>query len=425
MRVAYLTGEYPRATDTFVQREIAAHDAAGVEVVRVAIRKPAASHLVGPEQRDEAQRTFYVLPCSPIRLLTDHAACLLKNPGRYFRTLASALKHRSSGIKPTLLQMAYFAEAAVITRHLLKHNVEHLHNHFANSSCSVSMLVSELSGIPYSFTMHGPAIFFEPKRWSLGEKIKRAKFVACISHFCRSQGMAFARPEHWPKMRIVHCGIDPQRYGQREHTGQGTELTYVGRLAAVKGLPVLLQAMTNLPDQVKLTVVGDGEDRPLLEQMARELGLDSRVTFAGYQSQDAVRDRLAATDVFVMSSFAEGVPVVLMEAMASGVPVVATRIAGIAELVEEDESGLLVPPGDSVSLVTALGRLIGDASLRESFGTSGRRFVAEQFNFHDEAAWLRKLFVGDTTPAQLRPDIADTAAVNETEQPRPERAIAS
>lgn len=117
---------------------------------------------------------------------------------------------------------------------------------------------------------------------------------------------------------------------------------YVGRLAAAKGLPILLQSLAVLkltnPD-IQLTVIGDGEDRAELESQVKKLGLDPQVTFVGYQSSESVRRYLQSADIFVMSSFAEGVPVVLMEAMMTGLPVVATQVAGVSELVGKSGSG--------------------------------------------------------------------------------------
>src|SRR5581483_1657315 len=108
------------------------------------------------------------------------------------------------------------------------------------------------------------------------------------------------------------------------------------------------------------------------ERRAKELGIAEHVRFLGYQSQPQVRQLLAATDVFVMTSFAEGVPVVLMEAMASGVPVVATRIAGVPELVEDGISGYLIPPGDAASLTERVRELLANAELRQRLGNAGR-----------------------------------------------------
>jgi len=269
------------------------------------------------------------------------------------------------------------------------------------------MLMSEMSGIPYSFTLHGPDIFYEPYRWRLDEKIARARFVACISHFARSQAMAFSAPEHWNKLHIVHCGVDPARYDTQSPKAHA-HLVFVGRLAGVKGVPVLLQALQGLiaehPD-LRLTLVGDGPERAALETLAQ--GLGDHVEFVGYQSQDAVAALLSEATLHVLPSFAEGVPVVLMEAMAARVPVVTTRIAGVPELVEDGVSGLLVPPGDADALRVALGRLLTDADLCRAMGEAGRVRVRTEFASDTEAAWLAALFQGyaeGVPPKHLRPE---------------------
>ncbi|MEX0744690.1 MAG: glycosyltransferase family 4 protein [Phycisphaeraceae bacterium] len=275
--------------------------------------------------------------------------------------------------------------------------VDHLHNHFANSSCTVAMLAAHVAAVPFSFTMHGPAIFFEPHRWRIDEKMRRARFVACISMYCRSQAMIFAQPAAWPRLHVIHCGVEPQCYLTVRHTEPGSRLLFVGRLARVKGLAVLLEAMRAIVQRcanVRLTLVGDGEERSILEQQVREMGLAAHVQFVGYRSSDEVGELLRQTDVFVLPSFAEGVPVVLMEAMATGLPVVATRIAGVAELVTDGVSGHLVAPGDAPSLADRVAELLDDAALRQRMGEAGRATVEQSFNVSTETKRLHELFMG-------------------------------
>ena len=395
LRIAYLTGEYPRATDTFIQREVAALRRQGVEVHTFSVRRTSAEHIVGPEQEGERKETFYLLPPSPLRILREHMALFLRWPARYLRALALAWSTRQPGIRGHLYQLFYLAEAGLLAGELRRREIGHLHNHFANSSCSVSMLAAELGGLSFSFTIHGPAIFFEPRRWRIDEKIRRALFVICISQYCRSQAMVFAPVDCWERMHIVHCGVDPSLFDMTSHQGPGQRLLYVGRLAAMKGLPILMESLASLrsryPDLV-LTVVGGGPERSALEDQAARLGVGKNVRFVGYRSQAEVRDEMQEADVFVLPSFAEGVPVVLMEAMASGVPVVATGIAGVAELVEDGVSGYLVSPGDPIPLVEAVEKLIEDPALRSRFGAAGRARVEKEFDVRREAASLRSIF---------------------------------
>ena len=421
LRLAYLTGEYPAVSHTFILREVEALRARGVAVETCSIRRTGPEHHRGPAEKEAARTTFHVLSATAnLATLLRAGFAALRSPGRFFRAFGLALRTSPPGPRALLWQLFYFAEALVLARHLRARGITHLHNHFGNSSCSVAMLTSAISGIPFSYTMHGPAIFFEPRIWRIDEKIARATFVACISHFCRSQGMIFSDPIHWPKLRIVHCGINPARYGTVPRETPGKRILFVGRLAAVKGVPVLLDAFARVlkdhPD-AELTLVGDGPERPRIEARARALGCDHAVRFAGYLSQDEVTAELARADLFALPSFAEGVPVVLMEAMASRLPVVATRLAGIPELVEDGVSGRVVPPGDSAALAAALAELLSDPDLRARMGTAGRAKVEAEYDMAGEAARLAVLFRGAAGEA-LRPDPQGEQASSATEQAR-------
>ncbi|MEL6312437.1 MAG: glycosyltransferase family 4 protein [Pseudomonadota bacterium] len=408
--IAYLTGQYPRATDTFIQREVSALRALGHEVVTASVRATEAAHHVGPEQKAEYAATFQVMNAAknPLRLIGAHLDALLRNPKGWFSALKLAVRTRPPGLKAGLWQLFYFLEAGVLAQHLRAKGVVHLHNHFADSSCSVAMLTSRISGIPFSVTMHGPGIFFEPKHWRIDEKIAQAAFFACISHFCRSQGMLFSDPKHWEKLKIVHCGVSPEMYGQDPDRGYKKRLLFIGRLDEVKGVPLLLKSFGELiktHPEAELHIVGDGPARALLEGQAK--GLGEAVRFLGYRSQQEVAEILKETDTLILPSFAEGVPVVLMEAMAARLPVVTTQVGGIGELVEDSVSGFICPPGDLVTLTARIDTLLSDAALCAKMGAEGQAKVAAEFNSPHEARWLSQIIEGSLKgqlPKTLRPE---------------------
>ena len=391
MRIAYLTGEYPRATDTFIQREVANLRSMGADVDTFSIRRTSDEHIVGEEQKIERDQTFYILPANIINLIVAHLNLLFSSPKKYLATIKLAWSTSQPGLRGVFYQFFYFLEAAIIAYQIKQKRIEHLHNHIAEASGTVAMLAAKMGDFSYSFTLHGPGIFFKPYQWRLDKKIEQALFVCCISNYARSQGMIFAPTEKWNRMHIIHCGVEPSLFDMVSHQQPGKRLLYVGRIAAAKGLPILLESLIILKKQhpdILLTVVGDGSDRKDLEAMTVELGLSQNVDFVGYKSQTEVREYFQQTDVFVMSSFAEGIPVVLMEAMAAGVPVVATQIAGISELVEDSINGYLVPPGDSHLLTIRIEELLKDWELRTKFGTAGRAKVEKDFNVQHEAARL-------------------------------------
>lgn len=396
-KLAYLTGHYPKASHTFIQREIASLRTEGAEVVTLAMRRPGKADLIGPEEVAAEAETFYVVEAlkNPLTLLKAHFRALKTSPGRWFKTLLLAARTGRPGLKGSLKQIIYFLEAGIIAEELTNNQVGHLHNHFADSSANVAMLSAALADIPFSFTLHGPAELFEPESWHLGTKVARAAFTICISDFCRSQAMLFSDPVHWDRLKIIHCGVDPTRYEvDPPATKDGLDLLFVGRLTQIKGLRVLFEALEEVRKthpNVTLTLVGDGDDRAHAEAEAKRLG---GITLLGFQSQAEVAEALARADALVLPSFAEGVPVVLMEAMASARPVICTQVAGVSELVEHGKSGFIVPPGNADRLAGAIKALADAPSLAE-MGLTGRAKVAAEFNNDIEAARLLTHFKGE------------------------------
>jgi glycosyltransferase involved in cell wall biosynthesis len=166
--------------------------------------------------------------------------------------------------------------------------------------------------------------------------------------------------------------------GLSRETGSGFVVGTAGRLETVKGLEDFLRAAARLDrDDIRFMIVGDGPDRGRLERIARESGVEDRIEFCGYSPNLA--GELATMDVFVMPSLTEGFGLVAAEAMALEKPVVASDVGGLAEVVEDGLTGILVPPGDPKALASAIGRLLDDSAARRSMGEAGRRRVLEHF----------------------------------------------
>jgi glycogen(starch) synthase len=155
----------------------------------------------------------------------------------------------------------------------------------------------------------------------------------------------------------------------------GPLLVFAGRLAPQKSLGVLLEAVARLP-QVTLVVAGDGPERALREQQARELGVADRVRFLGSVPRDEVLGLFRAADASVLPSSWENYPHTVVEALAVGCPVVATNVGGVPEVVRDGENGLLVPAGDVDALASALARVLGDDELRERLARAAPPSVA-------------------------------------------------
>ncbi|MDO9356125.1 MAG: glycosyltransferase [Solirubrobacteraceae bacterium] len=407
LRVAYITGAYPAVSHTFIDREIQSLRGRGVHVETITLRSVPPEDLLTEHDREEAARTFRVLPPSPARLLAAHLRAFATSPRRYLQTLRLAQQVGRPGLKGAIWKAFYFVEAVLVADHLRRRDVPHIHAHFANSATWVAMLAAEVSGRTWSFTMHGPSEFDDVSLYGLGEKARRAAFVACIGTYCQTQMMRVLDPADWDKLIVVRCGVDLEQYAPAPSSparpAGASVILSVGRLSPDKGQRNLLRAAAKLRDggwQGTLRLVGDGPDRPALEALARELGMEDQLELPGSRGQDVLPDLYRDADIFVMTSLAEGIPVVLMEAMATGLPVVTPAINGIAELVEHDLSGLTTRPGRGLETADALARLDEDPELRGRLGRRAREAVAAEFAHPAVVGPLIAAFTAATTGEQ-------------------------
>jgi glycosyltransferase involved in cell wall biosynthesis len=404
-RVAYLTGEYLRISPfIFIYREIKALRRLGIAVDTYSIRGLRPGERASPEQREEMARTRLILPVRPWTVAAAHLRLLAVSPLRYLRALGCSVRMRQPGVKGLLLQVAYFLEAGVLAGILRRAGHTHLHNHLASSSASVACLAAILGGLTFSFTIHGTAIRDEPGRWRVDVKAAHASFIVCISEHGREKARELVAPQDRHKLHVVHCGIEPAEFPAAPVRPHGARLLFVGRIVQEKGIGVLLEAFAGLRrrhERAVLTIVGDGPDRARYEELSAELFPAEVVAFRGQEDPAQIKAILAASDLFVLPSFAEGIPVVLMEAMAAGLPVVATEIGGIPELVESGTNGVLVPPREVGVLREALDRLLSHPEERRLMGIECRRRVVESFDVDKEARRLAEL-LGDSISGSTR-----------------------
>jgi len=396
LRIAYFTNQYPAVSHTFIRREIHALEAAGVTVIRYAIRPPPQA-LVDSADKAEHQKTRHIIQAGLGEVLRTFVLALVKQPlaviGLFY--LAAKMGWRSD--RGIVRHFAYAVEATLLSAWCRHDGIEHLHAHFGTNPAAVAMFASKLSGIPYSFTAHGSEEFEKAPLLSLDVKLQQASFAICVSAFGKSQLMRWSSPDQWPKIEVVHCGVDSAFLETPfQAPPLAPRLVCVGRFVAVKAHLILIGAVRHLQTMginCEIALVGDGPMRTLIEDAIRNAQLDRQFTFVGWGSGDRVKAEILAARALVLPSFSENMPVVIMEAMALGRPVISTYIAGIPELVQPGQTGWLVPASDEVALAEAMREGLS-ASVDElaRMGAAARRHVTD---FHDsvkEAAKLKKLF---------------------------------
>lgn len=395
MKIAYLTSQYARAADTFIRREVQGLRALGHDVHTFSARR-AKGEDISAEVRKEQANTLYLTEQPIQKLALSTISMLVKRPARFAKAAKTVFSLHQKGIKSRIWQLAYLMEASLMAEELEERGVEHIHNHIAQASATVAMLASELTGIPYSLTVHGPHIFFEPREQNLSLKVHRSAFTACITEFCKSQIKIFVPYKDWSKLDIIHCGLDQTFLGPPPTPVPDTnKVVTVGRLCEEKGQLELVEVLAHLKTEginMELVVVGDGPMRQPMQQLAEQLNVVNQIDFRGWQDSDGVLNAIKNCRVMLHPSFAEGLPVVIMEALALGRPVIASRIAGIPELVKDSHCGWIVTPGDKMDTARALREALQMPVTQLSvMGENGRLRIEEHHDNHKETQKLAKL----------------------------------
>ena len=396
--VAYLINQYPQPSHTFIRREIAALEAAGLSVARFTLRATEGG-LADPDDEAERGRTRVLLSVGAAGLVGTIARTAAFAPHPFLRALRQAVRLGRRSARGIRVHLIYLAEACVLKGWLKGCDARRVHVHFGTNATTVALLCRTLGGPPFSFTVHGPEEFDSPRALGLNEKIGAADFVVAVSEYGRSQLYRWAEAADWPKIQVVHCGVDAGFFpAEPTPVPDCRRLVSVGRLVEQKGQLVLLRAAAILRDRgipFELVLVGDGPLRAEIERAILAADLGGSVRLTGVLGGEAVRREILAARAFVLPSFAEGLPVAIMEALALGRPVISTYIAGIPELVEPGTCGWLVPPGSVEALADAMSAALSTSPAELTrMGRLGASRVADHHNATAEAAKLAGYLAG-------------------------------
>jgi colanic acid/amylovoran biosynthesis glycosyltransferase len=397
LRLAYLSGTYPQATDTFVRTEVEQLRGLRHTVHTFSCHAPSTESLITDQARRERAQTHYLWRRGVLRLCGDAMLTAVRAPRRSLLALRLTWALRSSGFVEHLKRIVWILEAAHLARVLRRLQVDHLHAHDSGPPTAVALLASVLSGRPYSFTVHGPPEIDSPRGLRLEVKVAHAAFVVAVSNWTRGELLRWSDPGDWSKIRVVHCGVGPEFLRETPRpTEDGHRLLAVGNLVPRKGHLVLIKAIAELRaagEEVELAIIGDGPMRSPIEESVGRLGLDGVVTLRGRVGDDELHQTIQGCRALVMPSLAEGLPVALMEALALGRPVVATHVGGIPDLVQAGTSGWLVSPASVGGLADALREVLHTPPAELArLGSAGAARVRQSHNGAVEAAKLADLF---------------------------------
>lgn len=398
-RIAYLVSQYPAFSHTFILREVLQLKRLGMDIMVASINSPDRPlNQLTELEREQAESVFYVKKQGVGGALIVLMKTWVKSPGSCFRGLVAVIRLGGWDLRRLLYHFFYWIEALMVGEWMSNQGLNHLHVHFATPAASVGMLVKIIFKTGFSLTVHGPDEFYDAPGYCLPQKIQEADFIICISQYARSQLMKLSEIDQWSKFEVCRLGVDPERFKPSilQISSGPPQLLCVGRLTPAKGQGILLAALADLIKQhrqIGLCLVGAGPDAQSLQCYAEKLGISSHVEFAGAVDQEGILAYYRKADIFVLPSFAEGLPVVLMEAMSMQIPCITTAITGIPELINDGEQGLLVAASDAQGLVQALSKLLNDAAARTKMGLEGRKRIMSDFHLEKNTQHLYEVFL--------------------------------
>jgi len=356
--------------------------------------------LRGPQQRffdsewamDLLRRTNVLYPLPPGALALSILAAPVLFRWRFVTALANGLFGKRESFRNRIATLAHLAVACHWARQLRRDDVSHIHAQWVHSSGSVGMYGAWLLGRSFSFTGHAADLFRD--RVALEDKVRRAKFIVCISTFHRDFFKKLgARDE---QLHIAYCGIDPSHFVLKHRTrtpGEPLQIRAAGRLVEKKGFEYLLRACALLKGRgvsFRCVIGGGGPLLGRLKELAESLGLRDDVEFTGADiTQEDLPNFMYGGDVFCLpcvwasDNDVDGLPQMLMEAMACGLPAISTRLVGIPDLVIDGKTGLLVDPNNVEQLADAIQRLDRDPALARQLVLNAHRHLLEQFDLAD------------------------------------------
>ncbi|HTT25195.1 MAG TPA: glycosyltransferase family 4 protein [Candidatus Sulfotelmatobacter sp.] len=382
-RLLYLIGQFPAINHGYLLAEVMHLRRLGLDVLVSSISLPdRPPEKLSQQEREEAGRTYYVKSVPVLRVAVLNLSEFLRHPLRYLSGLTYALRLGRGGLRRRVHHLAYLAEAVLVGRYMRKLGLSHVH---ASFSATVALILTKIFPVTMSFGVYGFGELHDPSSSQLAERVKGALFVRSNSRHGRGQLMLSCDPTDWSRLIYVPLGINANEFlpsQHQENSGQ-VRLLCVGRLAAEKGQVFLLEAIAALRTEgrsILARLVGDGPDRKWLEKRADELGIGSNVEFPGWVDQERLLALYAESDLFVLPSLAEGIPMVLIEAMSMEIACIAPCIAGIPELIENGVDGMLFSVADVEDLTAKIRSLVNSPELRARMGEQARIRVMRDYD---------------------------------------------
>jgi glycosyltransferase involved in cell wall biosynthesis len=414
-QIGYLLRSYPRLSQTFILNEILALEKIGVSIQIFALTNP--REKVIQMQVDQVQAPVHYLDGDtqprPLRtMLKENARVAWRHFQGYIRSLVYIASNKgidkgyaASSRWECFLQAVHLVYLFSLNERRTGKKIDHLHAHFAHDPALIAYLVYCMAGVPFSFTAHARDLY-QVQEKVLTDRIGPATAVitCCGSNL---QYLNQIAPSQKSKFSLIYHGVNLKDFQPVSNPGAGSPqnvplILSVGRLVEKKGFQELLEALfivKKTGEPFQCAIYGSGPLADQLEAWIDEHDMTGDVLLMGDRTQQELISIYQTATLFALTPVQtedgdrDGIPNVLVEAMAVGLPVITTRVAGIPELVENNQNGLIYQPHDVEGISSGIVDLLRDAEKRRQFSDAASKKVKEQFDVVQAAQRLKTLFI--------------------------------
>lgn len=399
MRVAYITAKIPFGSqETFILTEILELQKSGMDIV--ILPRDKGKHVLHKNAESLLPYTLNI-PWFDHKIALNALRLIIVKPLIFIKLIYKTV-FKARNLKIGLKNLVILPKSLYVSNILRKKSISHIHAHWASTTATMAYIISEVTGIPWSFTAH---------RWDISEnnilkeKCKTASFVRAISKDGQKEINDIVNNiSISTKTLVIHMGINiPNNNAYNNPASRTFTILCPANLVTIKGHKYLFEACYILSKKdfnIKCLIAGDGPLEEELKKLTIKLNIQEYIEFLGRLPHDMILELYSKSliDAVVLPSIVtddgekEGIPVALMEAMSYGVPVVSTNTGGIVELID-GECGVLIEQKDSTAIARAIEKLIIDKAYYESLCKKGREKVLKDFNISETSSRLSGLFM--------------------------------
>lgn len=397
-KIAYILSQFPETHETFILREIIELKNNNIDLALFSLKK-CKDKVIHPQAQEYLRKIHYSSLIS-LRIIGALFYFTWHKPIECIQLFHYLIRLNFSSLGFLIKSLAIVPISLYYAKLMRDLHITHIHAHWATIPTTSAVIISEILGIPFSFTAHAWDIFL--KNPMLEEKVHRAEFVATCTGYNKKYLDSLLGQKENNKIFLNYHGIDFDTLPEIRKDLDNNLILSIGRLCEQKGFPYLIEAcsmLRNKGHQFRCVIIGEGPDRNALTAQINELGLQEYVFLDGMKPQSYIFEMFNKARTFVLpcviskNGDRDGIPNVMIEALAMYTPVISTTVSGVPEIIIDHVTGLAVESRNSTRLAGAIIEMLNNPDKCQIYAENGRKLVEEKFDIKKNVRELVSILI--------------------------------